>query len=689
MTSRTYSKNILLAFIAFLPTFLLSQTDSIPPILQLETIQVSALKIQKPWLRSATSIYQLTPNFKDQVSQNSLKEFISDIPGVFSLNANNQVQDLRISIRGFGSRAAFGVRGIKLIVDGIPETTADGQGQLDNLNLPIIENIEVLPSGASALYGNASGGVIQISTIDERVFRDTTRFADYHVGLQSFKGQQYQLTSGRKFGKTSFIFHVDNQRGNGYRDYARFKSLKFNLRTVHEFSKRSKLELLLNYMDSPTAQDPGGVDLMTFNETPRAARDRNVEFSAGEKINQFKGSLRYKATLSKNLDFNTYAFYSNRDFSGRLPFENSGTILLKRNFFGAGSSLGIKKMLNKFQWKGQLGYELLGQRDNRRRFDQTTFIGELRLSQKEQFNNAGFFWANDLMWERWVINTAIRYDLNNIKAIDNFLGNGDDSGTLDLNNFSYSLGMSYAVLPSIFMFGNISTSFETPTLNELSNNPDGSGFNPTLNAQSATHYEAGLKGMSKNKNRYQLSFFLINSAEELLPYELEASPGRLFYRNVGSTERKGIELFLAHKFNHRLNASTNWSWQDFTFTDYELDGINLAGNKLPGLPNFQGNLRLSIKIAQRFHLNVQQELWGKIYTNDINDEFQDTKTVTNLSLKYQIEKGRSALIPYFGVNNIFQTKYADNIRINAFGGRFYEAAPNTLFYGGVRLKFLK
>ncbi len=683
-----FFKKVGLIILVFLPIVLNAQTDSIPPLVQIETIEVSALKIKKPWLRAATSVYQLTPNFKDQIPQNSLQELITDIPGVFSLNANNQVQDLRISIRGFGSRAAFGVRGVKLIVDGIPETTADGQGQLDNLNLPIIENIEVLPGGASALYGNASGGVINISTTDENTFRDKPKFTEAHIGWQAYKGQQYQFTTGRKFNKTSFIFHTEHQRGDGYRDYARYRTTKFNLRVGHKFSQNSKLELLLNYMNSPTAEDPGGVDLMSFNETPRAARDRNVEFLAGEAIQQFKGALRYQTKIGKDLDFNTYAFYSARGFTGRLPFANSGLVDLERNFFGGGSSLNGKKTINGFAWKWQLGYEVLGQRDDRKRFDNSLVnTGEIRLSQKEQFSNAGLFWANDFYWKKWIINSSVRYDLNQIKAIDNFLLDGDDSGQLDLNNFNYSVGLAYPIQPSTFIFGNLSTSFETPTLNELSNNPDGSGFNSALNAQTANHYELGIKGLTHKNDRYQLSFFLINSEQELLPFELETSPGRLFYRNVGRTQRRGIELLLQRTFNEFLSGSTNWSWQDFTFTDYELDGNNLEGNNLPGLPNFQGNIRLAIQLGNRFYLNLQQQVWGKVYTNDLNDEFQKAKTVTNLSLKFKLEKGKSSFLPYLGINNLFRTRYADNIRINAFGGRYYEAAPGTFLFGGLRIKF--
>jgi len=637
MRHYTLKRKTLLFFIISLPIFLCGQTDSIPPLLQLETIEVRALKIKKPWLRSATSVYQILPNYQDQIPQNSLQEFLNDSPGVFALNANNKAQDLRISIRGFGARATFGVRGLKLIVDGIPETTADGQGQLDNLNLGILKQIEVLPGGASALYGNASGGVIHISTIDENSFDKKDQFLDLGAGIQAFGGQQYQLTTGKKIKNTSLIFHTNYQTSDGYRDHAEFQSTNFNFRLIQALSKDSKLELLLNFMDSPTANDPGGVNLMTFDSIPNAARDRNVEFRAGEAIQQTKGSLRYNTKLSDHLDFSTYAFYSRRNFFGRLPFATRGVIDLERNFFGGGGNLTGKKILEKIKWTWQLGFELLGQRDNRLRFENnSTAIGPLEFSQKERFDNGGFFLANDFSFKNWIFNTVVRYDLNHIETMDNFLSNGDDSGALNFNNFNYSAGLAYSVYSSATLFANLSTSFETPTLNELSNNPNGSGFNPGLSAQSAIHYELGIKGLSQNNYQYQITAFLINSKDELLPFEIASIPGQTFFRNIGETKRQGIELLFQQKIGENIQASTNWSWQNFTFTNYQLDGNIFDGNRLPGLPNFQGNIRLNFKLAKDFNLDIQQQFWGRIYTDDANEAFQKAKNLTNLSLKYQL-----------------------------------------------------
>ena len=162
-----------------------SQTSTIT----LEEVSLSASKFDTP--RSVLPFSLSVINLKDVQAlhqQLSLQEYLGAVPGLFSLNANNYAQDLRISIRGFGARAAFGIRGIKIIVDGIPETTPDGQGQLDNLPLGLLQNIEVLRGPSASLYGNASGGVLSLNTVD-RLEGESVRFRSTlgAFGLQSYK----------------------------------------------------------------------------------------------------------------------------------------------------------------------------------------------------------------------------------------------------------------------------------------------------------------------------------------------------------------------------------------------------------------------------------------------------------------------------------------------------------------------
>ena len=669
-----------------LGTSLMAQMDTLEKIENLKPVLIKATKIEKPWLGAVNSIYDITPLGKSQFVQNSLQEYLLRSPSIFTQNANNKAQDLRISIRGFGARSAFGVRGVKIIVDGIPETTADGQGQLDNLNLGIIERIEVLNNGSAALYGNASGGVVNISTTDERVFDEKPQFLHLGLGLHAFGGQQYQLTTGKKIKNTSIILHANHHQGEGYRDHSAFQSTNFNLRVVQQFSSTSKIEAIVNYMNSPVAEDPGGVEQSLFDSIPSAARELNEQFNAGESINQFKAALRFTGAIGRNFELNAYGFYSYRNFDGRLPFEFGGIIDLKRDFFGQGTALTRLHQKASFKWRSLLGYDLANQIDDRHRFENLEGeAGAITLNQSEEFFNLGFYWINDFTLKNWIINAALRYDINKIEAVDQLLSNGDDSGQIDLNDFNYALGIAYQFAGSKSIFVNYSTSFETPTLNELSNNPDGSGFNPDLKAQFANHFELGIKGYFADNSSFQSSIFFIQSQNELLPFELETSPGQTFFRNIGETNRLGLELMIAHSFNQFFTASTNWAVHRFSFTDYELDGENLSGNRLPGLPNFQGFIQLGFNFLKNFQLLTQQQFIGEIFLDNNNAATQSPVAISNLTLKYTIKRPRFSLFPYLGCNNIFGAAYADNIRINAFGRRYFEAAPGQFLFGGLRL----
>ena len=687
-TTRRYSCRLVFWIFLIQPLIISGQSDTPQIADSLETVLVKATRIEKPWVNSARSVYSIKPENKEQAAQFSLQEYLVNSPSTFVLNAHNRAQDLRISMRGFGSRAAFGVRGVKIIVDGIPETTADGQGQLDNLNLAIIQRIEILNNGSAGLYGNASGGVINIQTTDEKGFVDKDQFLDLGAGFHSFAGQQYSLTAGKKWGNTSLILHTNHHQAHGYREHSAFESTNFNARLIHKLSEWSKIEAIINYMNSPAAEDPGGVDATVYTNEPTTARERNVQFAAGESIDQGKASLRYTSAIGEQLNLNTYGFYSHRNFSGRLPFTFGGMIELQRNFFGHGASLTSSHRRDNLRNVIHFGYELSAQLDDRQRFENFDGTrGATTLNQEESFLNAGIYLINDLTLGKWTFNTSLRYDLNQIEAEDKLLSNGDDSGSIDLNDLNYSVGVAYQFSTAKRIFINYSTSFETPTLNELSNNPEGGGFNMELMAQFANHLELGVKGLILEKSMFQLSAFFIDSKHELLPYELESSPGRIFYRNTGNTDRWGAELYLRHQLQKSWTLSTSWSYNHFVFSDYILGGENLDGNFLPGIPDFQGNIQLDFEVLKKLRCHIQNQFIGKIFTNNSNSEFQKTKSILNISVKYSFEKEHFGLHPYLGINNILRSRFADNIRINAFGNRYYEAAPDQFVFGGIRFSF--
>lgn len=675
----------LLFFQIIYSAIIYTQTDSIW-IKNIEAVTVSAPKINTVINRTPLSIAKYTASvIQESQSQLSLQEYIYNTPGVFTMNANNYAQDLRVSIRGFGARSAFGIRGIKIIVDGIPETTPDGQGQVDNLNIGIVQNIEIIRGPASSLYGNASGGVISINTLNNF----DNNYLKGGLTFGSFNLQQYQLTTGFKIKKTKLIFNGNRTSSDGYRKYNGFENNNFNARIFHDFSEKSKLNILLNYADSPKAEDPGGVDLDAVKNNREKANANNILFKAGEELSQFKIGFNYKYEYDKNSEFNTYAFYSTRDFLGKLPFEDGGIVDLSREYLGTGGNytlaLPVKNGLNKLH----IGYEFAAQSDTRLRFNNLNGEADsLALEQLESFTLGGVYLIDHFSVNKWLFSFGIRHDWNKINVQDRIKENGDGSGDRTLSSWNPSLGINYELNTNHFIFTNFSTSFESPALSELSANPNSiNGFNQ-LNPQKAINTELGVKGIIRNKLQYEVVLFHIDTKNELVPFELDTFPGRIFYRNTGKGTRNGLELSVNYQLNKKWNIAANYSFSDFIYEKYVLDdslNINYNGNYLPGIPKHYGTISLNYINEDGLHAKLQTRYIGDLFTNDENSVSDEAYVLLNINVGYQIKKGKYTITPFIGANNLLNTKYNDNIRINAFGGRYYEPGPTLNFYGGVRI----
>ena len=338
--------------------------------------------------------------FQKIYQQLSLQEYLVAVPGLFTQNANNYAQDLRISLRGFGARAAFGIRGIKLIVDGIPETTPDGQGQLDNLPLGLLSSVEVLRGPSASLYGNASGGVLYLNTLDQ--LENETIQLQSRLGAYGF--QSYQLNTSLKGEKTVALLHINRTKTDGFRQNSGFEQTLFNIKINHRLSSKSKLQLQLNYTDSPRAEDAGGITLEDTEADWSQARQRNVAYDTYESVNQFKSGLRWQQDWGDQWNLDTYGFYTFRDFYGKLPFENGGIIDLTRNYYGFGSRLNY--IQDKHRW--QIGIETAQQADQRDRYlNLNGAQGSLSFSQLESFGSFGIYILDEVRWEKVLLRTMM------------------------------------------------------------------------------------------------------------------------------------------------------------------------------------------------------------------------------------------------------------------------------------------
>jgi len=663
---------------------LFAQEDTLNTLIdeiEVRATRISTLPLQQPYSLTTYNAGTL----QETRQQLSLQEYLYQVPGLFSLNANNYAQDLRISIRGFGARAAFGIRGVKIVVDGIPETTPDGQGQIDNLNIGIVERIEVLKGPSAALYGNASGGVIQVYSKAD--FDENFQYAALTLG--SFGMQQYQLGRGLVYDKTRAVVQATHTLTNGYRDQSRLVNTNFNARVFHDLSEKSKLNFQVNYTISPVGDDPGGIDSMSVAENRRQARDRNLLFRTGETISQFKLGGQYQLALDEGKSVQLYGFYSNRGFEGRIPIPSNGWIDLGRNYMGQGGSYKLEK--DAFDGKNtlQVGYELAVQRDARQRFmNEEGIKGDLVLDQIERFSSAGIYVLNHYQRGPLLVALGLRYDLNNLGVNDKLMDDGDQSGKQNLAAFNPSIGVNYEFSENLHAYANYRSGFETPALSELSANPtDEAGFNENLKSQQANNYEIGAKGVVGDNFDFDVTYFFINTKNDLVPYELEDFPDRTFYRNAGSTTRNGLELWGRYRITSALQARASYAYSNFKYKDYLIDNDDFGGNVLPAIPPHFLTLQLAYEDRKGWNVRLQHRYTAEFYANDANDATEPTYQVTDLSAGYRLEVKDMIFTPFLGINNIFNTKYSDNVRINAFGGRYYEPAAGINFYGGIRFRY--
>jgi iron complex outermembrane receptor protein len=624
---------------------------------------------------NAKKIHETSP-------QLSLKEYLGQVPGLFAQNQYNYNQDLRISIRGFGARAAFGIRGVYLNIDGIPETTPDGQGQIDNIPISILSNIEVLRGPSSALYGNAAGGVILMST-QEDLGANTLKF---RAMVGAFGLATSQLTFALGENKFKSLWHFNHSVSEGYRALSGFKQSQLNGTFSYQLAKNHSLKGQFNYTDSPYANDPGSLSLDQVTNGRRMPREANVVYQTTEKINHLKFGLSHQYTPNKRgfsalnnaFEMNSYAFFAQRDFQGLLPFLNGGVSAFKRNYYGFGSK-AIFKGENKQQLVVGIGHAL--QSDLRSRFqNEKGVVGALVAQQNEVFSNSHGFVTGKIPFQKWVLSAALRTDLIHI--------NMDKNQKRNFNALSPSAALGRKIGANQYISFSYAQSFETPTLSELSNAPDGNlGFNETLDPVKSNNIELTYRGKQFIKNSYKLNWeisgFISESNGEILPYELPEFPQRQFFKNSGATQRRGVEAMVS-LIGNILEWSNSASFANFTFKENTAI-TELSGKRIPGIPSHHFNSQIQIKLPAQGQIRLDYQHIGALIANNNNSVKVAPYNVLNLSGAKQLPLKNGALKLFAGINNLTNSLYFDNIRINAFGGRFYEAAPTRHLYMGIEL----
>lgn len=646
------------------------------------TVNATRLETAIDSIPAAVSYIDLS-SIQRGTQQLALDEAFKMVPGVFIQNPYNFAQDNRISIRGFGARANFGIRGIRLYIDGIPATTPDGQGSVDRISLGSVERIDVLRGPSSALYGAASGGVILLQTQEgtEIPFMEG-RLA---VGEDDFF--ETQLKAGGINGRLNYFLSATDLSYDGYRDNSRTESLKLNGKFSYALDEASTLRLVVSVIDIPIQDDPGGLTLAEAMADPRQARQRNLDFDSGERVEQETFGLVYEREWDDAHSLSASTYYIHRDFANKLPFESGGQVSFDRDFVGGSFQYNYQSDAARLS----VGLDYDRQDDHRRNYDNAMGVrGPIVLDQNERVIGVGLFGLFDYeLTDTVKFAAALRFDQIDFKVVDQLLTDGDDSGALEFEEFSPMVGINWLVAPYLTVFANVSTSFETPTTTEL-DNPNGGGFNTDLRSQTAESFELGARGridLAGRPLRYELTAFQIDIKDALVPFELPAFPDREFFRNAGSSERRGLEAAFSIELMPGLTASAMYTWSDFSYKEFVTDSADYSGNTTPGVPEHFGSIQLEYEHESGFFLRWTSQWIGSFYANDSNATEVDSYSVSDLRLGLEKTFGSWQVAPFVGINNVLDETYFSNIRLNAFGGRFYEPAPERYIYGGIRIQY--
>jgi len=623
---------------------------------------------------------------EDAGPQVNLSESLNRIPGVVALNRQNYAQDLQISIRGFGARTAFGIRGVRLIVDGIPATIPDGQGQSATVSLTSTDRIEVLRGPLAQLYGNAAGGVIQTFT---REAPDRPELLiQGHTG--SFGTNRTDWQYADKVGKFGLVADYSTFKTDGFRQNSQAERNQFNGKLTYQHSDQTKIDFIANIFDMPYANDPAGLTQADAMATPELSK-RTQNQRKIIKQNQVGTVLTHAIDGVSKVSGRIYGgnrentHFNNVQNTNNTP-SNWAWVGLERDYYGLGLSYSSKSTIagKDTLWVAGFDFDKSteinqagGATENNASKTGTLTRNEDRLAQNKDF----YAQANMLLNEKWSILGGARS--TNVKLASAGLGGyaGAPVGSLGevtFNAVNPVLGITYHATERMNIYANYGRGLETPTLAEMSythpnpNNDAVNEFNTALKASRSNHYEAGLKWIPNNKSRLDLAIFYVQTSDEIIT---AYTKGATSFTNVaGGTTRKGIELAYQNQFISSMKFNLTGTLIDAEFNEYFEYGpatrtqVN-AGNKIPGIPN--GMAYSSIQWSGTdFQRNKYRQVMGTLATFEFiaagANHSRDTNVQNlkaggyssfNLRLAHRVDVNTMTITGYGQLNNITDKRY--------------------------------
>ncbi len=676
----------------------------------------------------------------------NVSEQLNQVPGTNVQSREAYSQEQQIILRGFGARSQFGTRGIKLLADGIPASTPDGQGSPGLFDLQSAQRIEVLRGPFSALYGNHSGGVVQIFTEDGP--------EDPTLTVQGMAGSYGTWKGGLKFGAdtgtVNGIASFSRFSTDGYRDHSHAEKDQFNAKLRLNVTPDSRMTFLVNYLNQPLSEDPLGLTAEQVKDDPTQSIPTAEEFNVGRSLDNMQVGAVLETNITSQDVFRVIAYAGNRDNDGYLPIaagtqnnirQSGGVTVLDRDFSGLGARWS--HMAERFNLTVGADYDNTSEdRTGYLNFtgtvatpDELGVRGAKKRDEKNSVKSYGVYVQGELQaTEKLSASAGVRYTKVKFDSQDNFIcttslvtapgaapgtcsgstatigtvvggvvqENPDDSGSVDYSAFTPVAGLLYRLTPMVNLYANVGRSFETPTFIELAyqEDPNASGPNLDLDASRSTHYEVGAKLALGNDTRVEIALFHIDTKDEIVV--LSNRNGRQSFQNAEGTKRTGVELGVNSRLGHGFSTLFAFTWLTAKFSDSFTTcvsvpcipdtGVGTAtvedGNKIPGVAPYSGYAELAWTHAP-IGLNAALEFraQGKVYVNDMNVETADAFYTFGLRAGLEQRPGRWRVAEFLRIDNLFDEDYVAGIAVNDGNGRFYYPAAGRNFLAGVSVSY--
>jgi iron complex outermembrane recepter protein len=679
-----------------------------------QVVNVTAARLATPAFDLPASVDRVTldPDGDHRPGIN-VSEALKAVPGLLARDRQNYAQDVQISVRGFGARSTFGIRGVRVYIDGVPATLPDGQGQISNVDLGSAASIEVLRGPFSALYGNSSGGVLLVDTEQGSGRpRLTMGAGGGSDGQLRYDAKLTGAQGGLDYVASTSRFHTD-----GYRAHSAVNRDIDNLKLGLRIDSQSKLTLVGNAIDMPDAQDPLGLTRAQLDAGSRGVDPSALQFNTRKSLNQTQAGLIYERRIGagdtlRGLVYGgsraTEQFQSIPVATQANPLNPGGVIQLARDYEGADFRWTRAGTISQQRYSLVAGLAWDKLREHRRGYQNfggsgpAPVLGVQGGLRRDEIND-----VTDLdpylqgEWHpsaAWIVDAGVRRSTVKFESHDHHVvgTNPDDSGRARYAATLPVLGVLYAPLPDVHLYVTAGRGFETPTLNEIGYRPNGlTGLNFDLKPAHSNNIELGVKTRSSDWGAATLAVFATRTTDEIVT--LSNVGGRSTYQNVASTRRLGAEFGWNKSFAGDalmqvsytlLNAKYTGAFLSCTTTPCAIPSTQIsAGNRMPGIPRDTLFMSMGWNPAQGWRGAVEARYVSSVDVNDTNSDAARSYAIASLSGGYLLVIGDWQVSAFARVDNLAGRHYVGSVIVNEGNGRYFEPAPGRTVFAGVHASF--